>query len=185
MVDLALLQSVSYIAGASGVCIAAIFYVLNLRISQRNQRLTLETRKAQFYMQINQHLKSEESQRRFIDLMYMDCRDYDDFEHKYGSDDHPDLYSKRFSALYEFNGVGHLLKEGLIDMETAYSLADTLGLELWAKFESIVREQRIRFNVPEMFLDLEFLAAEIAKRLEERGYSPKTGIAYYTGKTSP
>jgi hypothetical protein len=43
MVDIALLQSVSYIAGAFGVCVAAIFYVLNLRISQRNMKQTLET----------------------------------------------------------------------------------------------------------------------------------------------
>jgi hypothetical protein len=43
MVDLALLQSVSYIAGASGVCVAAIFYVLNLRISQKNQELMLQS----------------------------------------------------------------------------------------------------------------------------------------------
>ena len=31
MVDLALLQSVSYIAGALGVCVAASYYVMNLR----------------------------------------------------------------------------------------------------------------------------------------------------------
>jgi len=191
MVDLALLQSVSYIAGALGVCVAAIYYAMNLRISQRNQELvlktqhqTLETRKAQFYMQINQHLRSEESQRRFIDLIYMEWKDYDDFERKYGSRVNMDYYAKRFSALYEFNGVGYLLKDGLIDMDTAYSLADTLGLELWRKFEPIVREQRVRYNVPEMFADLEFLAAEIAKRLEKKGHSTKTGIEYYSSSIS-
>jgi hypothetical protein len=42
LVDLALLQSVSYIAGALGVCVAAVYYVMNLRISQRNQELTLQ-----------------------------------------------------------------------------------------------------------------------------------------------
>ncbi len=42
MVDLALLQSVSYIAGSLGVCVAAIFYVLNLRISQKNQEISEE-----------------------------------------------------------------------------------------------------------------------------------------------
>jgi hypothetical protein len=114
----------------------------------------------------------------------MEWKDYDDYERKYGSDDHSDMYSKRISTLYEFNGVGFLLKEGLIDMDTAYSLADTLGLELWQKFAPIVREQRVRYNVPEFYADLEFLAAEIAKRLDERGYSPKTSIAYFTGKTS-
>jgi len=57
MVDLALLQSVSYIAGCVGVFIAAFFYVLNLRISQKSQQLmlkaqqqTLETRQFQLLM---------------------------------------------------------------------------------------------------------------------------------------
>jgi hypothetical protein len=65
MVDLALLQSVSYIAGALGVCVAAIFYVLNLRISQRNMRQTLETRKLQFVTSITNQLISEEGQRKY------------------------------------------------------------------------------------------------------------------------
>jgi hypothetical protein len=40
MVDLVVLQSVSYIAGATGVAIAAVFYVLNLRINQKNQEIS-------------------------------------------------------------------------------------------------------------------------------------------------
>jgi hypothetical protein len=39
LVDLALLQSVSYIAGALGVCIAAFYYVLNLRNTRKTQEL--------------------------------------------------------------------------------------------------------------------------------------------------
>jgi hypothetical protein len=72
MVDLALLQSVSYIAGAFGVCIAAIFYVLNLRISQRNMKQTLETRKLQFVTNIASQLNSEEGHRRYNELMNME-----------------------------------------------------------------------------------------------------------------
>jgi hypothetical protein len=151
MVDLVLLQSVSYIAGASGVCIAAIFYVLNLRISQRKMKQTLETRQAQFYTQIYSHLTSEDSQRRWADAMNMEWRDYDEFEKKYGSDEHPEILAKRSSALYELSGVGYLLRKGLIDRGTAYSLAEVQGLWLWKKFEPIVREQRVRYNMPEIY----------------------------------
>ena len=196
MVELAeiglILQTISVMSAATAAVIGVRSYInSNKRAEEAKKKeqetrdRELETRKAQFYMQINQHLKSEESQRRFIELMYMEWKDYDDFERKYGSDDHPDLYAKRMSALYEFNGVGHLLKEGLIDMDTAYSHSDTIGLQLWGKFESIVREQRVRYNVPELYVDLEFLAGEIAKRLEEKGYSTKIPSPHYNGKTSP
>jgi hypothetical protein len=196
MVDLAeiglILQTISVMSAATAAVIGVRNYInSNKRAEdakkkeQETRDRELETRKAQFYMQIYQHLRSEESQRRFLDVINMEWIDYDEFERKYGSDDHLDMYTKRISTLYEFNGVGFLLKGGLIDMDTAYSLADTLGLQLWRKFEPIVREQRVRYNVPELYADLEFLAAEVAKRLEERGYSTEMRDAHYTGKTFP
>ena len=119
--------------------------------------------------------------------MNMEWRDYDEYEKKYGSDEHPEIYAKRYASLYEFGGVGYLLKKGLIDRDTAYSLAETQGLWLWRKFESMVREQRVRYNTPESFSDLEYLAAETVKELEGRGLSSSVpeGFAHYTGKTSP
>jgi hypothetical protein len=196
MVDLAeiglILQTISVMSAATAAVIGVRNYInSNKRAEdakkkeQETRDRELETRKAQFYMQIYQHLRSEESQRRFLDVINMEWIDYDEFERKYGSDDHPDMYTKRISTLYEFNGVGFLLKGGLIDMDTAYSLADTLGLQLWRKFEPIVREQRVRYNVPELYADLEFLSGEIAKRLEEKGYSTEMRDTHYTGKTSP
>jgi predicted DNA-binding ArsR family transcriptional regulator len=52
-------------------------------------------------MQVFQLLNSEEPQRRFIEVLSMKWSDYDDFERKYGSDEHPDIYGKRAAALYE------------------------------------------------------------------------------------
>lgn len=46
MVDLLTLQSVSYVAAAVGVCVAAAYYVMNLRVQQSNMKSTLETRQA-------------------------------------------------------------------------------------------------------------------------------------------
>jgi hypothetical protein len=66
LVDLVVLQTVSYLAGAIGVLIAAVSYATNLRVSQRNQELTLkaqqqtlETRKLQFVTSITSQLLSE------------------------------------------------------------------------------------------------------------------------------
>jgi hypothetical protein len=61
------IQAAYYMVAATGVLVAAIFYILNLRISQRNQELmlkaqeqsaraqqqTLETRQAQLHMQLS------------------------------------------------------------------------------------------------------------------------------------
>ena len=61
MVDLALLQSVSYIAGALGVCVAAAYYVMNLRITQKNQELSLKTQEIALKAQ-QQSLETRQAQ---------------------------------------------------------------------------------------------------------------------------
>ena len=59
MVDLIVLQSVSYVAAAIGVFVAAVYYVMTLRTTQRNMRMTLETRKLQIITNTAQNLLNE------------------------------------------------------------------------------------------------------------------------------
>jgi hypothetical protein len=72
MVDLALLQSVSYIAGALGVCVATVFYVLNLRNS-------IDNRKAQLIMEYNKLHTSKEWLIDYHESMNYEWKDFDDF----------------------------------------------------------------------------------------------------------
>jgi hypothetical protein len=87
MVDLSLLQSVSYIAGALGVCVAAVYYVINLRISQKNQEIsmknqelilktqeqTLETRQFQLLMQLTEFITTKEGMKNYLEFVHMEC----------------------------------------------------------------------------------------------------------------
>jgi hypothetical protein len=163
MVDLALLQSVSYIAGALGVCIAAIFYVLNLRISQRNMRQTLETRKLQFVTSITSQLNSEEGQRRYVELSNMEWKDYDDFERKYGSDYNMDNAAKRFCVWYTYNTLGMLVREKLVEPELLYPIVDGNVLFQWSKFKDVIKEGRKRYGNMDDLSDFEFIYNEILR----------------------
>ena len=170
MVDLALLQSVSYIAGASGVCIAAIFYVLNLRISQRNQELTLkaqqqtlETRKLQFVTNITNQLNSEEGHRRYNELMNMEWKDYDDFERKYGSDYNLDNYAKRMNVWKTYNTLGMLVREKLIEPEVLYRINDINPCFMWNKFKDVIAENTKRYGGGDALSDFKFLSDELQR----------------------
>ncbi|MCX6653578.1 MAG: hypothetical protein NTY03_00500 [Candidatus Bathyarchaeota archaeon] len=163
MVDLSLLQSVSYIAGALGVCVAAIFYVLNLRISQRNMRQTLETRKLQFVTSITNQLLSEEGQRRYGELLNMEWKDYDDFEKKYGSDYNMDNYAKRASVWKTYNTLGMLVREKLVEPEVLYRINDVNPCFMWSKFKDIIAENRRRYSGKDTFSDFEFLNNELLR----------------------
>jgi hypothetical protein len=163
MVDIALLQSISYIAGALGVCVAAVFYVLNLRISQRNMGQTLETRKLQFVTSITSQLLSEEGERRYIELLNMEWKDYDDFEKKYGSDYNRDNMAKRMTVWSTYNTLGTLIREKLIEPEVLYSIDNVNPCFMWSKFKDIIPEWRKRYGAKDTLSDFEFLSNEMLR----------------------
>jgi hypothetical protein len=185
MVDLALLQSVSYIAGALGVCIAAIFYVLNLRISQRNMKQTLETRKLQFVTSITNQLLSEEGQRRFGELLNMEWKDYDDFEKKYGSDYNLDNYAKRMSVWNTYNTLGMLVREKLVEPEVLYSITRTNPIFMWSKFKDLIAETHKRYGGGDTLSDFKFLSDELRRIALSKDPSfkiPETFMKYVPGE---
>lgn len=115
MIDMVLLQSISYIAAAIGVFSASIYYIMVLKATQRNMKMTLETRKLQYITYITQNLQDEEGCRRFAEMMNMDWYDYDEFEKKYGSDFNIENYAKRTTAILSYNMLGSLLRERLVE----------------------------------------------------------------------
>ncbi len=70
MVDLALLQSASYIAGAIGVCVAAGYYIVNLSMSQRKAKIDTTN-------QLLQLIVSREGVREYLELLNMEWKDYE------------------------------------------------------------------------------------------------------------
>jgi len=123
MVDLALLQSVSYIAGALGVCIAAIYYVLTLRTSQRTQIHAIQTREIDLCQLYLNEVVSEYGNQRYATVMNMKWTDYDDFMQKYGYTEqngysNPEMFGKWLSMLLTWETLGYILKKELASAET-------------------------------------------------------------------
>jgi Flp pilus assembly protein TadB len=54
LVDLAEIQAAYYMVAATGVLVAAGYYVLNMRAMQRSSKQTLDTRQAQLLMNLYQ-----------------------------------------------------------------------------------------------------------------------------------
>jgi len=88
MVSIEEIQAAYYMVAATGVLVAAVFYVLNLRETTKNRRITLTNTMMQPFM-------SEEGNRLFIDLVNMKWSDLDDFMLRYDSKTNPENYAKR------------------------------------------------------------------------------------------
>jgi len=171
MVDLVVLQSVSYIAGAIGVAIAAIFYVLNLKINQRNQELmlksqeqsvkaqqqTLETRQAQLFLQLYDTYHDKDWVAALHNaIYYTDFKDFDDWWENFGPSN-PEKFQSFDCLSHTFEGAGILVRRGLIDPSLVDDLVSEEFLGYWEKFGPLIKEIRKKDNNPHICENQEHL----------------------------
>jgi hypothetical protein len=165
-----------------GILVGIIYYISIMRNNQKNQQLTLETRRLQLLMDLDREWKSHDTYSRILELMNMHWIDYDDFEKKYGSDYNPENFATRYSILYSLNSIGLLVKDGFIDADTAYDLLGEFStIWIWKKFEPVIKETRRRYNIPNALTHFELLYNEIMKVRETKGTSkpiPETFTKY-------
>ncbi len=169
----------------AGLLVGIFYYVTTLRNAQKTRKLTLEsqeltrkaqeqaleTRQAQLFMQIYQEMSSPEHYIRDTELLTMQWEDWDDFLRKYGAENNPEAYALRNSMHYRLNGVGLLVKADLIDVDRVYDLMSWTILAQWKKWEDIIIIIRGLYNVPGYMVGFEFIAGEMVKDSESRGFS--------------
>lgn len=180
MVDI---QTAYYMVAATGVLIAAAYYIANIRATQRNLKLTLETRKLQLLTSFSQRLFDYEGSKRYVELMNMNWRDWDDYEKKYGSDFNLDNAANRTSTFLAYDLLGSLLREKVVDAETLYNLNSHFAIFLWFKFDGLIDYLRKEYFGDDFLQDFEFLAQEMLKIKLKRDPTfkvPENFISYGT-----
>jgi len=99
-----------------GVCIAAVNYVLNLRETNRNRRITTTTTLVQSMLTLETlHIEG--------DFYTMTWRDWDDFRSKYDSSVNIDNFTYRMKLWGIYEVIGTLYRSELLDMKSLFSRA--------------------------------------------------------------
>jgi len=175
LVDLAILQSVSYIAGALGVCAAASYYLMNLRETTKNRRAT-------FANSILQGLMSEEGALRWVDILSMKWDDFDDYVRKYDSAVNRENFGKRIAFWTTCEAVGYQYRVGAVDLDTVYNIAGTWILSCWVKFKPIIERYRGWEWPKDVYSNWEYLAEALARMQSDRDpeYGKKFGVMIST-----
>ncbi|MBM3291069.1 hypothetical protein FJY84_00130 [Candidatus Bathyarchaeota archaeon] len=150
------LQAVSAVATALGVCIAATYYVVTLRINQRALRINMTNN-------LLQQQTSPENIMRLSELLNMKWSSYDEFEEKYGSDNNIDNHANRLAIWNIYNIIGRQLKAGFLDRETIYQIGPSGVVWTWTKFRSVIEEYRRRSFGSDAWDGFEYLADEMLK----------------------
>jgi len=82
MVSIEEIQAAYYMVAATGVLVAAAYYIYNTRINQRMMKVTQDSRKAEVTNNILNNLQSLESWKAFFDVMNLEWKDFEDFAKK-------------------------------------------------------------------------------------------------------
>jgi len=162
MVELVVLQSLSYMAGALGVCVAAVYYVMNIRNAEKARRREIIFRK----------LPTQD--RYYYDAFYTVAKMTDfntpkEFREKYNIWVNHDAFCKLMYILNNYNLVGMLLTEKLASPEEIFQIyPPNMLVPFYEKFEFIVKRNRINLSGeeanPDFFRSLETLYMEAKRR---------------------
>jgi hypothetical protein len=162
MVDLAEIQAAYYMVAATGVLVAAAYYILNMRA-------TLETRQVQLFMDLYKTYSSKDNQKD-RDAMQLTWK-FDgirEFIEKYGAIKNPDEHAKWDTQVAQYVGMGVLVRRGMIKPELVFDLINDSFTVFWEKFLPIIKEHRVGY-LSSYAQDAEYLYDEMKRIAAERG----------------
>jgi len=149
------------------VPVGVFYHIMTLRNTRKNQEVQLETRQAQLFMNIFNTFASKDYQKDKEQMMSVwEWNDYDDFFAKYGPDVNPDDHAIWDMNLQYIEGVGVLVRRGLIDPELVYDIMYGSIIAFWEKHETIIQGLREEFHSPQTLNDLEYIYKQM-KTIEE------------------
>ena len=169
MVDV---QTISIVVAAAGVFIAAINSIYSSRRSAKNDELTLETRQAQLFMQIYNRWNSFDLANAYGHIRYQllpEINDYRDYLENFDPREGGNLraFSQLLLIYTYFEGLGMLVKKGLLDIELVSDLFDERIRWLGEEMMQYITAIRKRYNDPTRYDSIEYLYAAL-KQYEQR-----------------
>jgi len=155
MVSFEEIQAAYYMVAATGVLVAAIYYIINLRYN-------MKARGMEICRLATSDMSSQAGLNRYATVMTLEWKDYEDFMQRYGYSN-PEIYGKFTSQLFMLETMGVLIKSGVAPAETMYYLGAYGVLRLWEKYKDIIQGRRDAAFGQDFMINLEYLAGEMMK----------------------
>ena len=147
-----------------GVIAGFSYYVLTVRNAQRIQKMQLETRQAQLFMQIvnqwNQPTMVESRTWYFT----LELNTLEDYERLWGDPEAAKLL-RVWGGFLE--GIGVLVREGFLDIKVIAGLMGGVVKMHWEYQAPYVYEMRERRNSPRFWIEWEYLYTALMKYAED------------------
>jgi hypothetical protein len=107
-----------------GIIVSILYYTSVLRNANR-------TRQAQLFMDLYRTYRDPIFRKQYNDILHQKWSDFDDFWEKYGQKGDPDAWTDWQTVASYFNGIGVLLRQGLLNIEVIYELLAPTVFMAW------------------------------------------------------
>ena len=149
----------------AGLSIAAsiVYYASVLRNANK-------TREMQLFMQLYNILHTPESLQNLIELWNLKV-DENEYLQKYDSYVNPEHFGKRASIWYTYNSIGEMLRLKMVDPDLLHRLnVDINVIMVWENWEHIIKMNRERESMPDLWDGFEYLYTEMKKLRKNMNY---------------
>jgi hypothetical protein len=173
MVDV---QTISIVVAAVGVFIAAINSIRSSRRAEEQRQLTLEaqqetleTRQAQLFMQVYNRWNQRDVVKAYGLSRYQHIyENFDDFLQKYHVTVDPEAYADLMTLSFFFEGLGILVKKGLIDISLVEDLFSQRIIWFWEEkaIPNVLRARQLA-NDPTQYDSIEYLYNVMKQRTQQ------------------
>jgi len=168
-----MIESIPYVLTGIGIIASILYYTSVLRNANKTRELQLkaqehatETRQAQLFMQFYNKASTKEYMAIENNLIDWEFNNPQDFLEKYGPVTNPEAFSDFTTWLSLWEGMGILVREGLLNIRLM-ALSSTGDIMItWEKYEDVVYELRRMYEWPRYSIELEYLYQEIKKYAE-------------------
>ena len=147
-----------------GVIAGFSYYVLTVRNAQRIQKMQLETRQAQLFMQIVSQWNQPSMVESRTWYFTLELNTLDDFERLWQDPEAAKLL-RVWGGFLE--GIGVLVREGFLDIKVIAGLMGGVVKTHWEYQESYVYELREVWNSPRFWIEWEYLYTAMMKYAED------------------
>jgi hypothetical protein len=156
-----MIESIPLVLTGIGIIVSILYYTSVLTNANKTRRL-------QMLQNMWDWISTEEGYLRMSELMKMHWKDYEDFIQKYGNQTNPKNYAMRWAVWNKMHGLGYMVKEGAIDVETVYEHSGARIIWMWIRFEPIILDIR-EMGGSYALKWWEYLVNELEKVAKQRG----------------
>ncbi|MBN2334661.1 hypothetical protein JXL21_03810 [Candidatus Bathyarchaeota archaeon] len=164
------------------VPVGVFYHIMTLNNTRRNQRMTLETRQAQLFMNIyNQSHANQAFMKAWRTLQQKEFETPEEFCDAYFSDSPEDadfIDSVNYVGSF-FEGVGVFVREGYLDIRLVALLMTGFTKHFWQKMAPLKEEMRVKRGYTVWLSETEYLfdrLEEYLKKNPELHYRPKSPL---------